>query len=89
MPTSVEAPIKAVKSKVKVEKVEEADTPVVTPVPSKAKKKFTKAEIEYVHTLIKNGYHVKDILKKCAVYLKLSDEKLEKVKAHVMTGEAL
>lgn len=89
MPVSVESPMKSIKSKVKVEKMPVMDEPENIPTPARTKKKFSKAEIEYVHNLVKNGYHVKDILKKCKVYLALSDEKLEKVKAHVMTGEAL
>lgn len=89
MPVSVESPMKAIKSKVKVEKVQVIDEPEAIPSPSRTKRKFTKAEIEYVHGLVKNGYHVKDILKKCKVYLSLSDEKLEKVKQYVLTGESL
>lgn len=80
MGRTAKSPIKKVESNIKIEHI---DTPDVEENKisniEKSEQNFTEEEKRYISDLISKGYHMKDIFKKVRAYLKISDEKYQRL----------
>lgn len=86
--TTVNAPIKEIKSKLKIKKsktIPEPTIPVITDS-VEGSKEFSKQEKEYIYKLVSDGYHYRDIIKKCKFCLKLDSEKISVLEKNVKTS---